>query len=438
MSAPEVVSNGVGSSQKEATVERDAGVIQAEGHDEALPEDPEKANQDAIGSPEDDNIHPENSANLLESVHEDPEKEEIAGAIAAQDRARARAEKEDEIRPLSQVDPNAGDPSASSDFMGEDATTVDGMESTVDGLDDPKAAPIPPIRPPLEKLAQKNPKPTDHLSITLGPFMIILFDVVVPIIIYYAWYNTRVRQRNRECRRQNQPIGNCSIVQIEYDEEILGYAVISFGFGELYILIVRVARLLRYRELCAPLLSRSKWELDATSWVYGVSMICALIPFVVGSTLEIPQLYLYSPGFLMAFLGCVMLISVFPIPLPIGINSHARGTPMRPFIYYAAEDFIAVDGLQDREFRVRYNARYDSSKAFRRMFTYLTWWWISGVIIYLGCLSAVIWKLRFHYAFGLSLGVLFAYLTIWALASYYFVMWSMHREKMAWERGASA
>jgi hypothetical protein len=56
---------------------------------------------------------------------------------------------------------------------------------------------------------------------------------------------------------------------------------------------------------------------------------------------------------------------------------------------YAAEDFIAVDGLQDREFRVRYNARYNSSKAFRRMFLVLTFWWISGVFVYLGCLSAI-------------------------------------------------
>jgi hypothetical protein len=35
-----------------------------------------------------------------------------------------------------------------------------------------------------------------------------------------------------------------------------------------------------------------------------------------------------------------------------------------PCANYAAEDFIAVDGLQGREFRVRYNARYDSSSLF--------------------------------------------------------------------------
>lgn len=63
---------------------------------------------------------------------------------------------------------------------------------------------------------------------------------------------------------------------------------------------------------------------------------------------------------------------------------------MRPLIYYAAEDFTAVDDLQDREFRIRYTARYDSSKAFRRMVLGLTIWWIFGVCIYLVCLSDII------------------------------------------------
>lgn len=297
-----------------------------------------------------------------------------------------------------------------------------------------------PIAPPpaYEKLAQKNPKATDSLSITLGPPMIILFDIVVPCIIYYVWFDKHRAQWVNQCRDfESANSGTaCNIPKPEYDRDILGYAILSFGFGEVYILIARVWRLLKYRDLCAPLLSRSKWELDATSWVYGVAMICALIPFVVGSTLEIPELYLYSPGFLMTFLAILMLLTLIPIKTPYGINSHARGTPLRPFIYYAAEDFIAVDGLQDREFRVRYNARYESNKSFRRLFLWLTLWWISGVVIYLGCLSAVIWSLEFHYAFGLSLGVLFAYIVIWALVSYWWVQIEMRREKRAYEAGA--
>jgi hypothetical protein len=95
---------------------------------------------------------------------------------------------------------------------------------------------------------------------------------------------------------------------------------------------------------------------------------------------------------------------------------------MRPFIYYAAEDFIAVDDLQDREFRVRYNARYNSSKSFRRLF------------VYIGCLSALIWTVGFHYPFGASLGILFSYILIWAILSYMWVQTEMDRERKAYEK----
>jgi hypothetical protein len=291
---------------------------------------------------------------------------------------------------------------------------------------------VPPPAPQYEKLAQKNPKLTDHLSMTIGPPIIILFDIVVPCIIYYTWYNSHRSQWLYDCRPYTNRGDTCPIPHPEFDTNILGYAIICFGFGELYILIARVYRLLWETKDCAPLLSRTRWELDATSWVYGVSMICALIPFVISSVKGIPTLYLYSPAFLMGFLGILMVITLIPFKIPIGINSHARGTPLRPFIYYAAEDFIAVDGLQDREFRVRYNARYNSSKSFRRMFTTLTIWWIFGVCVYLGCVSAVIWTLEFHFAFGLSLGVLFAYIIIWATVSYWWVQRKMDQQRKAY------
>jgi hypothetical protein len=190
------------------------------------------------------------------------------------------------------------------------------------------------------------------------------------------------------------------------------------------------------REECAPLLSRSKWELDATAWVYGVAVLCALIPFIIGSELEIPELYLYSPCFIFAFLGILMFITtLIPIKLPIGINSHPRGTRIRPFIYYAAEDFIAVDGLQDREFRVRYNERYEHNKMFRQFFFNLTLFWIFGVMVYIGCASAIIWNLKFNYAYGLIFGILFSWIAVWAGITYLWVHYEMRREARAYEDG---
>lgn len=293
---------------------------------------------------------------------------------------------------------------------------------------------LPTLKRKETRLMQKHAHPWEHLGITLGLPAIVLFDIIVPIAIYYTWYDTQKVSWQAECRARfaAQP---CPIPRPQFDKDIAGYAIISFGFGELWILLARVWRLYFRQAECAPLLSRSKWELDATSWVYAVAMLLALIPFVAGSSLEMPHLYLYGPSFLMGFLGLMMVGTILPIKIPIGINSHARGTRIRPFIYYAAEDFIAVDGLQDREFRVRYNERYESNVAFRRMFLWLTMWWILGVVVYIGCVSAVIWLCEFHIAFGLSLGVLFAYIAIWAAVSAAWVKLEMKRQRKVFEEG---
>ena len=299
-------------------------------------------------------------------------------------------------------------------------------------------ASLPSLKRRRTRLANKEAHPREHIGITFGLPMILLFDIIIPCIIYYTWYNKHRSRWQGECRQWHERNERCPIPKPEFDKDILGYAIICFGFGELYILIARVWRLYFRRDQCAPLLSRNKWELDATSWVYAVAMILALIPFVIGSSLVMPKLYLYSPAFIMGFLGVLMLITTFiPFKLPIGINSQPRGSRLRPFIYYAAEDFIAVDGLQDREFRVRYNERYESSKSFRQMFVVLTLWWELGVCVYISCLSAVIWTLEFHFAFGLSLGILFTYIALWAAGTYFYVILEMKRQAKAYEGGKS-
>jgi hypothetical protein len=294
----------------------------------------------------------------------------------------------------------------------------------------------PQLKRRLTRLANKESHPMEHLGLTLGGPMILLCDLIIPCIIYYTWYLKHRSSWMKDCREWYDRGEACPKELPQLDESIMGSAVACFGIGELYVLLARVWRLFFRRDQCAPLLSRSRWELDATSWVYLVAMLIALIPFVVGSSLVMPELYLYGPAFLMSFLGVLMVITTLhPFNIPIGINSHARGSGLRPFIYYAAEDFIAVDGLQDREFRVRYNERYETSKPFRRMFVWLTLWWEFGILVYIGCLSAVIWTLPFHVAFGLSLGLLFSWIATWALTTYGFVMWEMNRQRKAFEEG---
>lgn len=278
-------------------------------------------------------------------------------------------------------------------------------------FEDPNAMPVVPI-PEMYKLTEDVPA-KDQISIILGPVAILGCDLIIPCIIYYSWLSTKPLEPG-------------------YEEEIMGYAVISFGLGEAYILVVRVWRLIKYMDQCAPLLSRHWWELDATSWIYAAALIAGLIPFVVGSTLAIPELYLYSPGIYMAFLWFWCLLSLIPFKSPVRINSEPAGHTMRPLVFYAAEDFFAVDGWQKKDFRRRYRERYESSIMFRKMIFEITVWWCSGFMVYLGCLSAVIWANPFHVAFGLSLGVLFGFIITWAVCTYIYVQLALEREREWW------
>ncbi|KAI3392337.1 hypothetical protein diail_5850 [Diaporthe ilicicola] len=274
------------------------------------------------------------------------------------------------------------------------------------------ATPTPAI-PELQRLTVDVP-PRNQISIILGPFFIIFGDLVIPCIVYYVWLGA-------------QPAG-----APRYNKDILGFAILPFGLGELYILVVRVWRLIKYYDECAPLLSRHKWELDATSWIYAAALLAALVPFVVGSERTIPQLYLYAPGIYMAFLLSWALFSLIPFKTPVRIDSEPRGHRMRPLVFYAAEDFFAVDGWQKKEFRVRYRQRYDSSIMFQKMIFELTVWWCSGIFVYIGCLSAIIWNTEFEVAFGLSLGLLFSFIISWAIMTYIYIQVALERERNWW------
>jgi len=356
----------------------------------------------------------------------DPEKADVDKEINRQDFGARDSTQQDDAHTVSSQETQEDVPEERPPYARGTTAGTTGTTGTQGGL--------PPLKRKETRLAQKEAHPWQHLGITLGLPMIVLFDIIVPCIIYYTWYDKHKSTWESECREQFPGQQPCPIVRPEFDQNILGSAIASFGVGELWILIARVYRLFVHRDDCAPLLSRSRWELDATSWVYAVAMLLALIPFVVGSSLVIPKLYLYGPSFIMGFLG-ILMVATIDLPffkIPIGINSQPRGTYIRPFIYYAAEDFIAVDGLQDREFRVRYNDRYKSNAMFRRFFRHLTLWWLFGVCVYIGCVSAVIWTLPFHYAFGLSLGVLFAYIAVWAAVTYAWTVYEIKREHKAY------
>ncbi|KAL0939945.1 uncharacterized protein CTRU02_206555 [Colletotrichum truncatum] len=278
----------------------------------------------------------------------------------------------------------------------------------------------------------------EHISISIGPFIILFFDLALPVCIYYSWLRAQRNRRREACAPAYQAGVTCGLPPVEtVESRILGFAIIAFGFGEVYILVVRVYRLIARYEECAPLLSKHWWELDATTWVYTLGLIAALVPFVCSTTVYEPfvveWLYLYSPGFMFMVLDAIAFMTLIPIKLPFRINSDPKGERLKPIVYYAAEDFFAVDGAQNREFRKRFVERYKKSMMFRKMILELTLFWIGGCTCYLGYTAAIIWDLEFERAFGTSLGVLFGWIIVWGVTARFWIDWAIKREKKWWK-----
>ncbi|KAK2036133.1 hypothetical protein LZ31DRAFT_617786 [Colletotrichum somersetense] len=279
---------------------------------------------------------------------------------------------------------------------------------------------------------------TEHISISIGPFVILFFDLALPVCIYYSWLRARRNDRRAACQGAYDAGVECGLPPVQtIESRILGFAIIAFGFGEVYILIVRVYRLIARFDECAPLLSKHWWELDATTWVYTLGLIAALVPFVCSTTVYEPEvvtwLYLYSPAFMFMVLDAIAFMTLIPIRIPFRINSDPKGSRLKPIVYYAAEDFFAVDGAQNREFRRKYVARYEKSMMFRKMILELTLFWIGGCTCYIGYVAAMIWNLEFERAFGSTLGVLFGWIIIWGVAARFWIEYAIKREQKWWK-----
>ncbi|GJC91371.1 hypothetical protein CH63R_01568 [Colletotrichum higginsianum IMI 349063] len=280
---------------------------------------------------------------------------------------------------------------------------------------------------------------TKHISISIGPFVILFFDLALPVCIYYSWLRARRNDRRAACQPAYDAGVECGLGPVQtIESRILGFAIISFGFGEVYILVVRVYRLIARFEECAPLLSKHWLEMDATTWVYTLGLIAALVPFVCSTTVYEPEvvewLYLYSPAFMFMVLDVIAFMTLIPIKIPFRINSDPKGTRLKPIVYYAAEDFFAVDGAQNREFRKKYVERYDKSMMFRKMILELTLFWIGGCTCYIGYVAAMIWNLEFERAFGSTLGVLFGWIIIWGVAARFWIEYAIKREQKWWKQ----
>lgn len=203
----------------------------------------------------------------------------------------------------------------------------------------------------------------------------------------------------------------------------LGIACASLGLGEMLELPLRGYRLVVHREKYAPLGQEAKWGFDFLFWWYVIATVIGIVPYVLSTSLDEPILWLFlmTPGFIVGFAVATTAVSAVPFKLPFRVSSDAKRERCKPFVYYVIEDFVAVDAGQMWGFRERLKTRWNASPVFRRLLYVLNLWWMVGGVVFIGALAGMTWGLSFNIAYGLSLGLLFVWIGIWALATWWWV-----------------
>ena len=247
---------------------------------------------------------------------------------------------------------------------------------------------------------------------------LLLFDLVLPCIIYYI----------------------LSDLTSLNDFTVLGLACASLGLGELLELPWRGYRLVKYRDEYAPLGQDKKWGFDFLFWWYLIATIIGIVPYVFSTSIgdePIYWLFLFTPGFLVGFAVFTTSLSAIAFRLPCRVSSDAKGERCKPFVYYVVEDFVAVDAGQKRGYRLEFKKRYDESPVFRRMIWDVNMWWTIGGVIFIGALAGMTWGLAFAVAYGLSFGLLWVWIGLWALGTLGLVQRALKMERKWFEKRAA-
>ncbi len=266
------------------------------------------------------------------------------------------------------------------------------------------------LRPPPLSFSPWDKK----ASILVCTFGVLLFDLVLPCIVYYT-------------------LESLTDLDIEI---VLGISCASLGMGELMELPLRGYRLVKYRSEYAPLGQTAKWGFDFLFWWYLIATVIGIVPYVMATSLDEPILWLFlmTPALLVGFAIATTAISIFPFTLPFRVSSDPKGERCKPFVYYIIEDFVAVDAGQKRGYREELRARWVASPIFRQVIWDINLWWTIGGVIFIGALSDMTWGLDFDLAYGLSFGLLFVWIGIWALGSWLWVIRGLRKERQWYSR----
>lgn len=276
---------------------------------------------------------------------------------------------------------------------------------------------------PTEQMTYRGPPRitfdpwTRKKGIAISLLILLTFDLILPCFLYYVLtYLTDLDA-----------------------VDVIGYAALCLGLGELIELPVRGWRLWRRRSEVGPLGSERKIEFDVLFWGYLIGTIVAVVPYIIACDGDEPiyWLFLFTPAFLFAFTAFPLFLTMIPFRLPFRISSDPKGTLVKPAVFYIVEDFVAVDANAGRQFREEWALRYDSSPPFRALLREMNAFWAVGLLVFIGALAGVTWGLPFVVAYAVSFALIFVWMGVWAAATYAWV-WRFQEHEKQWFAGRAA
>ncbi|GAA5998030.1 hypothetical protein JCM5350_005351 [Sporobolomyces pararoseus] len=242
------------------------------------------------------------------------------------------------------------------------------------------------------------------------------------------------------------------------DKELIGIGSASLGLSSCFDAPFRMYKLTRHRKLYGPLyipdsdhldpvhlpagqgklmrkLPRSWWHLDFTMWTYQIGLFFFAIPLAVAPAVPLYNFFLFSTAMLILPIGIVFLLTLKSwTRLPFWMSSDPPRTRTKPAVYYVLEDVGAVDFKHGRDWRKRTQARWAASPLFRKLCWEQTLFWSIASFIFGGIQAAIIWApTPLDVAYGLVLGMLFAWMLVFGVISYLLVHASLRRELKWWK-----
>jgi len=178
---------------------------------------------------------------------------------------------------------------------------------------------------------------------------------------------------------------------------------------------------------------RNWWHLDFSMWTYQIGLFFFAIPLAIAPAIPLYNFFLFSTAMLIAPIGIVFFLTLRSWHnLPFWMSSDPPRTRSKPACYYFIEDVGAVDFEHGREWRKRVQARWAASPPFRKMCWEQTLYWAISAMVYTGVIAAVNWTTPLDVAYALVLGLLFAWMLVSGIISYFLVHFSLQRELRWW------